>query len=197
MDKLIISADGRVLAVADGDISPAPGQRIIDAPPGFDHGLIGDIRVTIKGDKLTFERISPPAPPIDVLRAGALSRAMTLIGGLSRPIRDAYTQAEVDSWPAQAAEARAVIDGAGEADAPTLALIAAARKATLAQIAQSVIANAAAFSAIMVAEQGLRRAAEAAIGAAQDADQIDAALASIREQVTARAREMGMGGGNG
>jgi hypothetical protein len=195
MDHLIINDDGRVAGTASGDFGLAPGQRAIPSPHDFDISRIGSVRAVFKGDKVTFEDIIPPAPPIEMLRAGAVSRAMAIIGGLSRPIRDAYTQAEVDSWPAQAAEARAVAAGGGPEDAPTLAMIAAARGVTLAQIAASVIANASQFSAIMVAEQGLRRQAEAAIAAATTPTEIDAVLADLREQVMATAQAMG--GGNG
>jgi hypothetical protein len=188
----IIYDDTTGQVIGCGDMLPGEDQSRLDVNE-FDVSRLGKVRVVKRRGELVLEDIPPPMPPIEMLRTGAVSRAMAIIGGLSRPIRDAYTEAEVDSWAAQAAEARAVLAGGGAEYAPTLALIAAARNVTLAQIAASVSVNAAAFSAIMVAEQNLRRQAEAAINAATTQAEIDAALAAIRAQVLAAAQAMGGG----
>ncbi len=93
-------------------------------------------------------------------------------------------EAERASWPAKEAAARAHVSGSADAGQTAMLEVEAALTGeTVDVLAATIIARADAYKALAGQLTGIRRAAEAAIDAAADADAIEAAVAAARQQI--------------
>ncbi len=130
-------------------------------------------------------------------KASLIAAANVITGGLT----GAYAQAEVDSWPTQAAEAQIVLSG-GVLPAMALLPALAANAAGVAvasvtpqqvhAMAEAIIAKAAGFYAVIHLVQSARYAGSEAIDAAATADAVSAALAARIAALRQSARQIGL-----
>ena len=116
-------------------------------------------------------------------------------------IASAYPKAEVDSWPTQLSEARAIVAGTALPTGSLLPLLAAGAlgvavadvpPASLLAMAQKVIKKAVAYNTIIATVQGLRMQGEAAIAAAATTADLAAAMAALKVKGTAAAQALGL-----
>lgn len=140
-------------------------------------------------------KFKPPPPivvPLAELQAAARQRVVAYADALTARITARYPAAEVASWPTRADEAAKVQGGAGADVTPLITALAAASGQTRAEIAATILAKAAAYTAVVVAVSVLREQAEAAIAAAPDEAALAAALDALKQAADARVAELGL-----
>ena len=113
---------------------------------------------------------------LDGVKARAKEQVITFADQVGTKLTAGYPKAEVQSWPAKAAEAKAWL---ADTTQPAPAIIDAEAQATgqtPQQVAQAVVAKAAFFEQVAGLIAGLRQKTEAAIDAATDAAAVEAAM---------------------
>ena len=146
----------------------------------------------------------PPAPPAPVpfvgltlaqAQATAIQSMIDFADALTAQVTNRYPRGEVDSWPAQLAEARLVQAGQTP-PAPSLlqAIVTAANSpaVTMASLAASIITNATNYQNIVAWIQTIRTGAQTQIGAATDPSQIPAIVDSLTVSASATAATFGL-----
>jgi hypothetical protein len=135
--------------------------------------------------------ISPRVPPsIDQLRANAKGEMVAWIDRLTEQLRADIPRDEIASWPAKSAEARAFL--ANGTAAPILQVEADMVGLTLTEVAETIVARAALYEAVVGAVAGIRRNTAAAIDAATDAEGVASALDEALATASAKATELGL-----
>ncbi len=118
--------------------------------------------------------------------ARAIARAQVLdaIAALTEAMTGPVPLAEKLCWPAKEAAARAIADGqATEAETALIAGEAAMTGEDAAGLVGSILKNADAYRAVIAMLTGLRRAAEAAIDAAEDPGEVEKVAVAALERL--------------
>lgn len=119
-------------------------------------------------------------------KAAALDRLYRVLEDGARAYADHVPVIERSSWPAKGAAAQAVLAGAATADQTRmLAAEAEVTGESVAGLAANIAARAAEHARTAAYLAGLRRSAQARIGAARDVAEIDAALARVQHHLEA------------
>lgn len=121
------------------------------------------------------------AAELAAARTAAADRLTGMLDARARAITGEVPVAEMASWPAKEAAARAHL--AGTADTPALAMLAAETSLTgeaTADLATRIVANADAYRLAAAHLAGLRRATLAAIAAAATPEAVAEVLARLR-----------------
>ena len=135
--------------------------------------------------------ISPRvSPPIDQLRANAKGEMVAWIDRLTEQLRADIPRDEIASWPAKSGEARAFL--ANGTAAPILQVEADMVGLTLTEVAETIVARAALYEAVVGAVAGIRRNTAAAIDAATDAEGVALALDEALATAAAKATDLGL-----
>jgi len=136
-----------------------------------------------------------PVPALASAISTAIAGVLAYANGITALITNAYPQSEVDSWPAQLAEARIVVAG-GIPPAPSLlqAMVALQNNPslTLQSLAAAVIANATAYQIIVANVQAVRISAQTQLNAVTNPTQITPILAALQAQANALAVALGV-----
>ncbi len=195
----LVVSDGETDVVEDhiGEIhySAATGARVeIDALGPLPAGLVAAPPPPASSQASVTHvdgqwRVTEPLPP---LREAALAEVIGLANQITRRVTRQYPAAEVTSWPTQEAEARAVLAGGNASAAPLLAALAAGASVTVQAYAQTVIAKANAYRAILVAVKGLRDAAQTGLDEADTPEEIAAVLDAARVEAEAAMTRFGL-----
>ena len=193
----VLAPTGRVLSPPEGgaQIEEMAPTGAVDVALYWQGAGAPDLAGDTPAQTAAPDFAQPPAnlPPLVEAQRAARARVVAYADAITARVTARYPATEVASWPTQAIEARAIKAGAGAADAPLLSALAAAWGMTLAQIADVVLAKAAAYTAITAAVIQIRDAAMRAIDAAPDVATLEASLAAVRAQADAAAAQMGIG----
>lgn len=125
-----------------------------------------------------------PAADMAALRAEARVRVVALLTAAQAAITGDVPPAEMASWPAKAAAARAWLADQSQPAPLLIAGEAAKRGRTAVQVATRITQKAAVWEAVIAAHTGLRGNAEDTIDAATTPLEIDAALDALRAALT-------------
>ena len=131
-----------------------------------------------------------PAPPgIDATRAAARAAMAAWIVEFTSQFTAGLPVAEVASWPAKSAAARAHLDGATQ---PMILAEAAVTGEEADDLARAILAKADLYTAIIARVTGLRRATEAQIATADTPEAVADALAASQKSALSMAAQMGV-----
>lgn len=131
-----------------------------------------------------------PAPPgIDATRATARAAMAAWIVEFTGQFTASLPVAEVASWPAKSAAARAHLDGAPQ---PMILAEAAVTGEEAEDLARAILAKADLYTAIIARVTGLRRTTEAQIATADTPEAVADALQTAQDQARAMAKDLGL-----
>lgn len=130
-------------------------------------------------------------PDMETVRAKARAKVLDYANSITSRITGQYPQAEVMTWDAQEAEAKAVLAGVGLDPDALLPQLAAASKIDITAYATRVLAKARGYRSVVIAVKTIRDQAEAALKACASPAEVDAAIAALRITADARAAELG------
>lgn len=131
-----------------------------------------------------------PAPPgIDATRAAARATMATWIVEFTSQFTAGLPVAEVASWPAKSAAARAHLDGGPQ---PMILAEAAVTGEAPDDLARAILAKADLYTAIIARVTGLRRTTEAQIATADTPEAVAQALQAAQDQARAMAKDLGL-----
>lgn len=137
-------------------------------------------------------RVRTQSDDLDDARMKARRKIIAYADTIAARITGQYPQAEVMTWDAQEAEAKAVLAGdALEPDALLLQMAAAA-KTDIKAYATRVMAKARGYRSVVIAVKTIRDQAEAALEACASPTEVDAAMTALRAAADARAAELGL-----
>ena len=119
-----------IASLASG-VSPESAAEVMGLAPGTWREITADEAATLS------------APTLDEARTAKLTEVMSAYQAAFAPVEAVYPAAEREGWPAQEAEARAVLAGS-TSDTPVLSLLVQlrGRGETEAELAAKVLANA-------------------------------------------------------
>ncbi|WP_392336539.1 hypothetical protein [Loktanella salsilacus] len=182
--RVLLIDGGEVANIAnfDDDHVLVEGQILAD---DFPFAEIGS--AVVDGTPIA---LPPPSVPLADTKASAKRQMVAWIDQLTDQLRSGIPRDEVASWPAKAAEARAVL--AGSTDALILQVEADLVGLTLTEVAETISARAVLYETVVGAVAGIRRNTVAAIDAATDAGGVALALDEALATATAKATELGL-----
>ena len=198
-----------------GQIS-ATGAESIGPPQPLDPAIVGTLLGTAfvgfanapVAVPASFTGIVPTPSPaatdaqnLAQAKVSANAAIIAFANSITDKIASAYPRAEVESWPSQLFEARAIVAGTSLPPGSLLPLMAAnaagvavadVPAAALLALAQKVIKKSASYNTIIATVQLLRLQGEAAIAAAATTNGLAAAMAALKAKGTAAAHALGL-----
>ena len=133
---------------------------------------------------------APSGPSLENVKEKATARVIAFADEVGAQLTAGYPRAEVQSWPAKAAEAKAWLADTTRAAPAIIDAEARATGNTPEQVARAVVAKAAFFERVAGFISGLRQKTEAAIEAATDAAGVEAALQAGLAEAQAEMRKL-------